>query len=171
MVIIRQAKLSDVKAVAKVHVDSWNSTYEGIVPPHYLNTLSYEVYEKMWHDLIANEPLYVAQIGQEIVGFAKAGSNNERTYPQFESELYVLYILEDYQGKGIGKELLITVITHLLEQHVYSLYLYVLKDNSACQFYEKHGARLIDEVATDIGGKKLTECVYGWDNLRLKELD
>lgn len=35
-IIIRQATIDDVYGIAKVHVDSWNTTYEKIVPKEYL---------------------------------------------------------------------------------------------------------------------------------------
>lgn len=30
--IIRKAKLDDATGIAKVHVDSWRTTYKGIIP-------------------------------------------------------------------------------------------------------------------------------------------
>jgi len=40
--IIRKAKLDDATGIAKVHVDSWRTTYKGIIPDDFLNNLSYE---------------------------------------------------------------------------------------------------------------------------------
>jgi hypothetical protein len=34
--IIREAELYDAAAIAIVHVDSWRSTYRGIIPEDYL---------------------------------------------------------------------------------------------------------------------------------------
>lgn len=31
MATVREAKLEDIKDIAKVHVDSWRTTYQGIV--------------------------------------------------------------------------------------------------------------------------------------------
>ena len=39
---IRVANVPDAAAIAKVHVDSWRTTYTGIVPDEYLAQLSYE---------------------------------------------------------------------------------------------------------------------------------
>lgn len=33
---IRIATIEDAYAIAKVHVDSWKTTYKGIIPDHFL---------------------------------------------------------------------------------------------------------------------------------------
>lgn len=38
MVTVREAKLEDIKDIAKVHVDSWRTTYHEIIPIDYLNS-------------------------------------------------------------------------------------------------------------------------------------
>ncbi|WP_306428702.1 hypothetical protein [Robertmurraya siralis] len=42
MMIIREATLSDAEGIAKVHVDSWRTTYKGIVSDVFLEQLSYK---------------------------------------------------------------------------------------------------------------------------------
>jgi len=51
---IRQADIADAKAIAKVHVDSWRTTYANIVPDDYLTNLSYESREHNWQKTIPN---------------------------------------------------------------------------------------------------------------------
>ncbi|MEA1854613.1 MULTISPECIES: hypothetical protein [Cytobacillus] len=45
---IRKAVIEDAMGIAKVHVDSWRSTYATIFPQEYLNRLSYEKRETLW---------------------------------------------------------------------------------------------------------------------------
>ena len=47
-ILIRKAELEDAKGIAKVHVDSWRTTYKGIVPDTFLENLSYENREQIW---------------------------------------------------------------------------------------------------------------------------
>ena len=42
MSLIRPATLEDAPAIARVHVDTWRTTYAGIVPDEHLAKLSYE---------------------------------------------------------------------------------------------------------------------------------
>jgi hypothetical protein len=41
LMVIREARLDDALAIARVHVDTWLSTYRGIVPEDYLARLDY----------------------------------------------------------------------------------------------------------------------------------
>jgi hypothetical protein len=50
---IRQAILSDARAVAEVHVQSWRSAYRGLVPDEYLQARSVDQREAVWHSVIA----------------------------------------------------------------------------------------------------------------------
>ncbi|KAF0820926.1 MULTISPECIES: hypothetical protein [unclassified Cytobacillus] len=45
---IRAAELSDAEGIAKVHVDSWRTTYKDIIPENFLENLSYQSREELW---------------------------------------------------------------------------------------------------------------------------
>ena len=62
MVKIRKADLADTKGIAKVHVDSWRTTYANILPDEYLNSLYYESREQIWMNNIPNGSVYVGEI-------------------------------------------------------------------------------------------------------------
>jgi hypothetical protein len=38
----REAIIADVAAIARVHVESWRTTYRGLLPDDYLGHLTYE---------------------------------------------------------------------------------------------------------------------------------
>lgn len=38
---IRKAVLTDAKGIAKVHVDSWRTTYKNIIPDEFLKKFTY----------------------------------------------------------------------------------------------------------------------------------
>ncbi|KAB7664690.1 GNAT family N-acetyltransferase [Bacillus sp. B1-b2] len=160
---IRKATLSDVKGVAKVQVDSWRSTYKGIVPDDYLTSLSYEKREELWQKVIPNGSVFVAENERgEIVGFANGGVERSGKYRGYEGELYAIYLLEDYQGQGIGKLLVNKVVEYLKEIGYNTMIIAALEENPACQFYEKIGGEIIGKEEVDIGGKRLIEVIYGW---------
>ena len=39
---IRKASFSDAKEIANIHVNSWKTTYKGIIPDEFSHNLSYE---------------------------------------------------------------------------------------------------------------------------------
>ncbi|WP_214483937.1 GNAT family N-acetyltransferase [Bacillus sp. SM2101] len=163
---IRKAVLKDVKSIAKVHVDSWKTTYKHIVPDEYLNKLSYKSREQLWEEIVPSGNVYVAENNQgQIVGFANGGRERSRQYDGYEGELYAIYLLQEYQGCGIGKQLIMPIIEHLKQLKIHSMVVFVLEDNSACQFYEALGGKKMDSLEIVIAGKKLNEVVYGWSDI------
>ena len=164
--LIREASSTDAKGIAKVHVDSWMTTYKGIVPDSYLNSLSYDKREELWNHIIPNGSVFVAEneVG-EIIGFANGGKERSGNYEGYEGELYAIYILKAYQGRGIGKLLVNEVIKFLKEKKINSMIIIALEANRACQFYEAIGGQLIGEEDAEIGGEKLMEVVYGWKKI------
>lgn len=61
---IRKANKEDIKGVSRVYVDSWRTTYRGLVPDDYLDELSYEDAAKRWIDFLnnENEPLFMLRL-------------------------------------------------------------------------------------------------------------
>ena len=51
---IRLATIADAQAIAKVHVDSWRTTYKGIVPDDVLANLSNSQRTEKWHSMLSN---------------------------------------------------------------------------------------------------------------------
>ena len=98
---IRAATPEDAASIGRVHVDSWRSTYAGIVPADYLAGLSYRNRESAWKQLLtADRPgtcCFVAETEDgDIVGFANAGPEREGD-SIYRGELYVIYIWEQCQ--------------------------------------------------------------------------
>jgi ribosomal protein S18 acetylase RimI-like enzyme len=164
---IRKAILTDAKGIAKVQVDSWKTTYKNIVSDDFLNQMSYESREQKWKDIILKEPVFVAENNEgEIVGFSNGGKERTGNYPNYKGELYAIYILKDYQRNGLGKLLLEPLIEELKQQDIFSMTVLVLEENSSRRFYESLGAKKIDTIEIELSGKKLSEIVYGWDDIR-----
>lgn len=169
MPVIRPAQIEDALAMSRVQVDTWRTSYVGIVPDEHLTNLSYERSQARWIEHLSNPQgemhafVAEAQLGQ-IVAIASGGPLRE-AWDNLDGELYVLYVLKSFQGKGYGK-LLVTQVAHDLASRGYhSLVIWVLKDNPACRFYERLGGRRIAEKMVEIGGKQLLDVAYVWPDL------
>lgn len=164
--LIRKAELEDVAGIAKVHVDSWRTTYKRIVPVSFLESLSYEEREQIWKSGIERNQVYIAEDEKEqIVGFASGGEERTGKYDAYKGELYAIYLLEGQQGRGTGRKLFQAVVDDLKEKQLNSMLIWALADNPACRFYEKLGGKKIDAAEIELDGKKLDEVAYGWDEL------
>ena len=167
MIDIRPATRDDIEGIAKVHVESWRTTYEGIVDEDFLAGLSIEERAKRWMETIDKDPPLVACNRRgEVIGFAHGGKERSGNYPGYEGEIYAIYLLEKYQGKGIGKQLTRRLVERLVAEGFQSMLVIVLAENEAKYFYEALGGELIDEGTLTIGSKTHRELVYGWQDLR-----
>lgn len=165
---IREATLKDAEGIARVHVDCWRTTYRNIIPDEFLQNLSYENRMKMWIQNISNETNYVfvAERDGEIIGFMDAGKEKSGKYPSYMADITTLYILEEYHGAGIGRQLLQHVFVKLKENNMTSALVWVLEDNPSKHFYEAMGAKVIVyKKDITIGSKQLNLMGYGWDKI------
>ncbi|GAA5417526.1 hypothetical protein Pryu01_02600 [Paraliobacillus ryukyuensis] len=167
---IREAVLGDHQAIAKVHVDSWRETYRGIVPQTYLNQLSYADRATLWEKIIASDnTVFVAENeAGDIIGFGNGGKERSGDYPNYQGEVYALYLLTDYQQHGIGKKIVKEIASHLKGLQLNGVLIWVLADNPSVGFYQAIGGKKVDEESVDIGGKQLIEAAYGFDQTIFK---
>lgn len=170
--LIRQASINDVPGIAQVHVSSWKSTYKGIISEDYLSNLSIERRINNWNwqfnNLNPDEVTYVAENEDgTIVGFSNGGKCRNEQY-KYDSELYSIYLLEEYQGQGYGKALFSTVVNHLRLHKYQSFMICVLEKNPATTFYSRLGGRVFTKKDIQIGNDTLTELAFGWSDLNDK---
>ena len=176
MTIIRPAEPEDAPRIAHVHVESWRTTYPGIIPAEVLDNLETHQRELYWHGVILNpdndEFVYVAENDeQEIVGFASASTAQRSELEDYEAELFTVYLLESAQGSGIGRGLMTAIAQHLLANEVQSLMLWVAEQNSACAFYEKLGGENVGKKTITVGGADIITVAYGWRDIHALLID
>lgn len=165
-ILIRKAEMGDSEGIAKVHVDSWRTTYKGIVPDTFLESLSYEQREQIWKKGIKENHVYIAENENgQIIGFSTGGKERTGKYEAYSGELYAIYLLKEYQGKGIGRSLVQAVVNDLKDKNINSMLIWAIDENPACRFYEALGGKQIDTEEIEIAGKKLSEVAYGWDEI------
>lgn len=152
-------------AIAHVHVESWRTTYAGIVPDEYLAGLDESLRVKLWQEwLTSGAVVLVAERKGEVVGFVHAGKIREAIQTA-DAEIYSLYLMRDAQGRGIGRELLTGVAALLRQQGFRSVGLWVLERNRSRGFYETCGGRMATSKVIEIGGARLMEVAYWWPEL------
>jgi GNAT superfamily N-acetyltransferase len=166
MASIRVAEVRDAAAIAHVHVQSWVTTYQGIVPDTYLASLNEAERVPLWKEWLTRDIcVFVAESEGEVVGFVSGGSIGE-TVLSYDSELYAIYLLKHAQGRGHGMSLLRSVGKALVQKGHSSMLVWVLEQNPAIQFYRKAGAEYTMRKQTEIGGIQLPEVALGWPNLK-----
>lgn len=165
--IVRRAKAGDERGMAEVHIRSWKTTYRGIVSDHYLDSMKADEREELWRKGISKTEAFVAEDKGEVAGFANGGPERSGDYQAYDGELYAIYLLEECQGKGAGRELVRQVAIALKKAGFRSLLVRVLRNNPSCHFYEALGGIRIGEEKIEIGGALHEEWVYGWPELNV----
>ncbi len=169
--LLRQATQADAAGIAQVHIDSWLSTYRGILADQLLDQLSLAERTENWAKwLEPSRPeqahpnwVWVAEIPSgQIVGFVCGGP--ERTgLPDFSGEIYALYLLDAWQGKGWGKRLLHTGFDLLRAQGYAAILVWVASRNhKAGDFYASQGGKICLQRSLEMAGQVVDETGYGW---------
>jgi len=163
---IRKADIEDAAAIAHVHVESWKTTYAGIVSDVFLASLNKEVRTQSWQEqiLTANISILVAEDETGIFGFAAGGKIREKL-DDYDAELYAIYLLRERQKQGAGRTLCLTLASALQTQGFTSMIVWVLEQNPSVSFYERLGAVQIAQKVINIGGADLQELAFGWPSL------
>ena len=167
--VIREATIDDVPGIARVHITSWRTTYKGLVPLCTIDSFTYEAREELWRRALSPDSVSFVYVAEDedgqIVGFASGGPARQDAL-NHEGELYAIYLLQEYQGRGIGRQLFEAVVRMLTNRCIRSMAIWVLADNPACGFYEAMGGRKVYEREEEADDKMLLEIGYGWDDIR-----
>lgn len=165
--VVRPAELSDAAAIARVHVETWRTAYQGLLPDEYLAALDQAGYEQRWSRTLTggNGRVFVAEDSGRVVGFASGGP--ERAGEEgFSGELYAIYVLRDAQAHGHGRALVRAVAQALRDMKLEEMIVWVLRDNHhARHFYERLGGAYVRTQPITIGAALLQEVSYGWRSL------
>ncbi|MCL6580359.1 MAG: GNAT family N-acetyltransferase [Firmicutes bacterium] len=168
--VIRPATKADAAGIARVHIDTWRTTYRGIVPDERLDRADYEAGRATWEKNVEQGEgrfVLVAEVpGEGVVGFAAGGPerSGDATY---RGEVYALYVLKAHQRKGIGRRLVMAAAEELRRRGLDSLLIWVLARNPYRAFYEALGGKELRSQTIEIAGRPLEEVAYGWPDTKV----
>lgn len=168
--MIRVALLSDVEAIARIHVSSWQQAYRELMPAEYLTALETTIPQRelYWARSIeaGDRDVFVAERDGQVVGWISIGaSRDDDAVLHTTGEVMALYVLAEHWQTGVGVALWRAGLQRLVEQGYRLLTLWVLARNErAVRFYRRAG--WVEErgsVRTLVrGGVTLEEVRYGW---------
>lgn len=139
--LVRFATLADLSKIAHVARITWDHTYNNIIAPENRREFLERAYkpENLSPSINTGDHwFYVAEIGEEVVGF---GHFLRRYHPtQARAELVRLYVLPGYQNMFIGTTILETGFDALARDSIEQCFVSVQSSNKmARKFYERHG--------------------------------
>lgn len=164
--IIRRATPNDIPGLGQVHVDTWRTTYPGLIPDSVLEGLNYTESEERIRTVFTNNTslclVSVDETGR-ICGFVTFGPERSGSTVH-RGEIYGLYLFKENQGQGIGRQLMRAAALELRKTGLTSMLVWVLKGNPAEGFYAKLGGVFVGHQEIEIGGVPLDKVSYSWED-------
>jgi len=153
---VRQAREGDVKAIAVVHVRSWQAAYRGMVPRDYLDGLDPAQREALWNTVLAESAwpragILVLEDQATVAGFAAfCPTRDQDEEPAQVAEITAIYLMPQVWGIGAGRQLMTGALEVLAAAGYRQATLWVLDSNRrARRFYHAGGWRADGTVKTD----------------------
>jgi ribosomal protein S18 acetylase RimI-like enzyme len=170
--MIRPACSADAPHLARMHVQSWQESYPGLVPAAMLSSLSVATRTAAWARILG-EPesatvVFVAENAGSIVGFGSCGRQRTEALQTtgYDGEISAIYVLREFQRRALGARLLCAMASSMHTRGMKAASLWVLRDNApARRFYERYGGRVIAQREDVRAEGVLLEVAYGWPDL------
>lgn len=158
--VLRKATIDDLRALAELHVRTFNETHLG----PFGSGPTYSTREAQWRDKLSESDatdfvLVLETPTKQLVGFIWCHSTKDN--PKWSARLNKIYLLHEYQRRGLGKRMVAAAVNRLLEHGLTSMALFTEVENEpACNFYEQLGAERQLNERGDFAG------MYAWPDLR-----
>ena len=124
----------EIEGKSLVHWQTWREAYDNLLPAEYQETMTLD--RCRFFSQKYPENTLIAMDGKKVVGFISYGNFCDEAIQA--GEIIALYVLKDYYGKGVSKQLMHAAFAAL--DQFSEIYLWVLKDNKrAIAFYQKMG--------------------------------
>lgn len=166
--MIRHANIEDAEAIAKLHVQSWQETYQDMVYPHILAEHNLEKRLQLWPQVLKldNHIVLLSEQAGQLQGFIDVSLNEEKGV----AKIMALYVLKSAQKQGIGRQLFERAMADVHPLQYPQVMLDVYDKNPACQFYEYLGAACIASEDASQEGDQLKVSYYLWERDAFSDL-
>ena len=124
----------EIEGKSLVHWQTWREAYDNLLPAEYQETMT--LVRCRFFSQKYPENTLIAMDGKKVIGFISYGNFRDEAIQA--GEIIALYVLKDYYGKGVSKQLMHAAFVAL--DQFSEIYLWVLKENKrAIAFYKKMG--------------------------------
>ena len=126
------------------HIACWQSAYKGIMPANYLENIMPQELEERVEKLkkaleLSERSYHYATIDNKMIGRLVIGKSCDEDKPG-AGEVYSIYLLKGFWGKGYGRQLMDYVTNELKGIGYREIIVWALEKNiRARRFYENYG--------------------------------
>lgn len=131
----------DAYGIEYVAAHSWKETYTGLLPDEYLDNRIININNKVERtkEFIRtyNGKYIVAKDKDKVIGILAISTPQEEKYKEY-GHLEAIYVLKEYHGYGIGKELFKIAVNELKKMGFNKMQLECMEGNDTINFYKKY---------------------------------
>ena len=152
--MIREANTSDAARIVRIHLNSWRSTYSNVFPKEVFDKQESEYNTRVENikNAIEKGSSNYALLEEDnmVKAFICYGDARGDKYNDYK-EIYSIYIEDNNQKNGFN----------IFKKDGYKrVIIRCLKENTANEFYQKIGGKVVELEHSNIHGIDITECVY-----------
>lgn len=154
--MIRSGTMNDVATVREIAHISWKDAYEGIIPSTIQTSFINKSYSNAMMEMrLKKTILLIAEQDGEPVGFA----NFTKVDDDGDAEVIAMYLKPAFQGNGLGRQLLQSGLSYLMDGS--QLFVYVESQNHKGRcFYEANDFSLVEEFDEYFEGHPIQTAKY-----------
>lgn len=157
--MIRAPTQDDARALAEVHVITWQHAYRDVFPKEFLESLDVDRRTEWFRSHIARGAgLLLTESAGEVIGFCFFGRSSDSGW----GEVFAIYVHPAHWGTGFGRDLLEAAEEEIRLLGFDRILLWVLESNERARaFYRRQGWVLGRPIRLEeIGGRQVTELRY-----------
>ena len=161
--MIREANTSDAERIVRIHLNSWRSTYSNVFPKEVFDKQESEYNTRVENikNAIRNGTSNYVLLEEDnmVKAFICYGDARGDKYKDYK-EIYSIYIEDNTQGTGYGTKLIQYCFNIFKKEEYKRVIIRCLKENTANEFYQKMGGKVVESEYSSVHGIDITECVY-----------
>jgi ribosomal protein S18 acetylase RimI-like enzyme len=140
--LVRPASAKDAKAIAEIHVATWQAAYAGLMPAEFLASISVEKRLAFWREAIEfSEPqLMVATEEDQVIGFVGFDRSRDAGTKSSTGEIWAMYVVPAHWRQGVGLLLWDAAREGLKDEGCTHVTLWVLLRNERALGFYEHAA-------------------------------
>ena len=145
--LIRKAVEEDIPSIQEIAKITWADTYD-FLPEGQMEYMLNWMYSdaSLKEQMDKGHHFFIAELNEKSIGFASVSKEENHLF-----KLNKLYVLPEIQKYGVGKALLQEVVQHVKKSEGTELQIQVNRNNTAKEFYIKHGFKVLFEADFEIG--------------------
>jgi ribosomal protein S18 acetylase RimI-like enzyme len=162
---ITDATNDDCEMVAQFAARTFTDTFGHLYRPenllhHVLHKCSAAFFEEA---LAAGDTVLMMHDGDRLIGYAKVGQVAlpvKHTIPRGAQEIHRVYVDKEFQGQGLGKQLMLHILSLPRIAHAPAVYLGVWEENRRAQhLYTLYGFEPVGKYLYQVGDQSDNELI------------